>query len=69
MSKKKEREPQWYMSEVGVPVYNYHVYHMKKVEKIIYILLAFVVGAVVAYLVVLVKMNWGEQLLLLMFSM
>lgn len=50
MSKKKEREPQWYMSEVGVPVYNYHVYHMKKVEKIIYILLAFVVGAVVAYL-------------------
>ena len=39
MSKKKEREPQWYMSEVGVPVY-----------KTIYILLAFVVGAVVAYL-------------------
>ena len=38
------------MSEVGVPVYNYHVYYMKKVEKIIYILLAFVVGAVVAYL-------------------
>ena len=50
MKKKKEREPQWYMSEVGVPVYNYHVYYMKKVEKIIYILLAFVVGAVVAYL-------------------
>ena len=40
MSKKKEREPQWYMSEVGVPVYNYHVYYMKKVEKTIYILLA-----------------------------
>ena len=35
MSKKKEREPQWYMSEVGVPVYNYHVYYMKKVEKTI----------------------------------
>ena len=31
MSKKKEREPQWYMSEVGVPVYNYHVYHMKNI--------------------------------------
>ena len=35
MKKKKEREPQWYMSEVGVPVYNYHVYYMKKVEKTI----------------------------------
>ncbi len=53
MAKKKEKkveEPQYYMSPVGVEVLNYRVYHMKPLEKLAYTILAFVVGAAVAYL-------------------
>lgn len=48
--KTKEQEPQYYMSATNIPTYNYHVYNMKLIEKIMYFLLAFVVGAAVGYL-------------------
>lgn len=51
--KKKEKEtlePQYYMSATNIPTYNYKVYYMSKKEKILYFLLAFVVGAAVGYL-------------------
>ena len=47
---KKEVEPQYYMSATNMPTYNYKVYYMSKKEKVLYFLLAFVVGAVVGYL-------------------
>ena len=47
---KKPSEPQYYMSKINVPTLNYKVYYMKLSEKIIYSILAFVVGAVVGYL-------------------
>jgi len=47
---KKEMEPQYYMSATNIPTYNYNVYHMSKKEKIIYFVIAFVVGAAVGYL-------------------
>lgn len=48
--KNKAEEPQYYMSATNMPTYNYKVYHMKPIEKILYFLLAFVVGAAVGYL-------------------
>lgn len=47
---KKELEPQYYLSATNIPTYNYKVYYMKPVEKILYFLVAFAVGAVVGYL-------------------
>jgi len=50
---KKEKEPmeqQYYMSATNMPTYNYRVYYMSKKEKVLYFLLAFVVGAIVGYL-------------------
>lgn len=47
---KKEIEPQYYMSATNIPTYNYNVYHMSKKEKILYFILAFIVGAAVGYL-------------------
>lgn len=47
---KKEIEPQYYMSATNIPTYNYNVYHMSKKEKIIYFVIAFIVGALVGYL-------------------
>ena len=47
---KAEQEPQYYLSATNVPTYNYRVYYMKPVEKIVYFLLAFIVGAAVGYL-------------------
>lgn len=47
---KKEREPQYYVSATNAPTYNYRVYYMKPIEKILYFLLAFAVGAAVGYL-------------------
>lgn len=49
-NKKKEREPQYYMSAVNTAVYNYKIYYMSRKEKILYFLLAFATGAFVAYL-------------------
>lgn len=48
--KKKEQEPQYYTSATNIPTYNYRVYNMKLIEKILYFILAFVVGAAVGYL-------------------
>ncbi len=47
---KKEQEPQYYLSATNMPTYNYKVYYMKPLEKILYFLLAFTVGAAVGYL-------------------
>lgn len=49
---KKEKivEPQYYVSKTNQQVLNYRVYYMSLLEKIIYILLAFAVGAAVGYL-------------------
>lgn len=46
----KIAEPQYYMSATNMPTYNYRVYYMSALEKILYFLLAFAVGAVVGYL-------------------
>lgn len=49
-TKKKEVEPQYYMSATNIPTYNYKVYHMKFYEKILCFLIGFIVGAAVGYL-------------------
>lgn len=51
-SKKKEvvPEPEFYTSATNMQTLNYKVYYMKKVEKTLYFLLAFIVGALVGYL-------------------
>lgn len=51
--KKKEPvilEPQWYKSATNIPTYNYKVYYMSFFEKILYFMLAFIVGAIVGYI-------------------
>lgn len=47
---KKELEPQYYLSATNMQTYNYRVYYMKPIEKLLYFLLAFVAGAAVGYL-------------------
>lgn len=47
---KKELEPQYYVSATNIPTYNYKVYYMKPIEKVLYFLIAFAVGAAVGYL-------------------
>lgn len=47
---KEEQEPQYYLSATNVPTYNYKVYYMKPMEKVLYFVLAFAVGAAVGYL-------------------
>ena len=47
---KKPAEPQWYTSATNIPTYNYKVYYMKPIEKLLYFLLAFAAGAAVGYL-------------------
>lgn len=46
----KELEPQYYVSATNIPTYNYKVYYMKPIEKVLYFLIAFAVGAAVGYL-------------------
>lgn len=48
--KNKPKEPQYYLSATNIRTYNYKVYDMSFVEKIIYFLIAFIVGAAVGYL-------------------
>ncbi len=50
VKEKKEKEPQYYTSATNIITYNYKVYYMKPSEKVLYFLLAFVVGAAVGYL-------------------
>lgn len=45
-----EPEPQYYRSATGDQTLNYKVYYMSKKEKILYFILAFIVGAAVGYL-------------------
>lgn len=47
---KKVLEPQYYVSATNVPTYNYRVYYMKPIEKVLYFIIAFIVGAAVGYL-------------------
>lgn len=47
---KKVMEPQYYTSATGMPTYNYKVYYLKPLEKVICFLIAFCVGAAVGYL-------------------
>ncbi len=49
-SEKKSVEPQYYTSATNMPTYNYKVYHMKMIEKSLYFVIAFIVGAAVGYL-------------------
>lgn len=48
--KKKELEPQYYLSPTHIETLNYKVYYMSKKEKIFYFALSFAVGALVGYL-------------------
>ena len=51
MKKKNQpMEPEYYMSATNMPTLNYRVYYMKPLEKLLYFLLAFAVGAAVGYL-------------------
>ncbi len=47
---KQEKEPKYYMSATNIKVLNYKVYYMSNLEKIIYFLIAFIVGAAIGYL-------------------
>ena len=48
--KEKTQEPEFFTSATNIPTVNYKVYYMKPIEKTLYFLLAFVVGAAVGYL-------------------
>ena len=48
--KTKEQDPQYYLSATNMRTYNYKVYYMSVLEKIVYFIIAFVVGAAVGYL-------------------
>lgn len=47
---KKEVEPQYFLSATNMQTYNYNVYHMSMMEKVLYFVIAFVIGAAVGYL-------------------
>lgn len=47
---KEELEPQYYLSATNMQTLNYKVYYMSKLEKVLYFVLVFIVGAAVAYL-------------------
>lgn len=49
-SKKNEREPQYYTSMTNIRTLNYKVYYMSLVEKFLYFMLAFAIGAACGYL-------------------
>lgn len=55
-------EPQYYTSATNMQTLNYKVYYMSKKEKLLYFLLAFVVGAVVGYMFYggLAKDSYGQ---------
>lgn len=49
-NQKKTQESEFFTSATNIQTINYKVYYMKPIEKVLYFILAFVVGAVVAYL-------------------
>ncbi len=50
MKKKQVVEPEYYMSATNIPTLNYRIYRMRSIEKVLYFLVAFAVGAAVGYL-------------------
>jgi tight adherence protein B len=48
--KKIAPEPQYYLSATNIEVLNYKVYYMSKIQKVLFFLLGFAVGATVGYL-------------------
>jgi len=46
----EELEPQYYVSATNEQVYNYNVYYMSKLEKLLYFAAAFIVGGIVGLL-------------------
>lgn len=48
--KEKKEEPQYYLSATNMQTYNYRVYYMKPIEKVLTFLVAFAAGAFVGYL-------------------
>ena len=50
MKKKKEREPQWYMSSTNIPMLNYNEYYMKNIEWLMYAIAFVAIGAVIGYI-------------------
>lgn len=62
VKEKREKEPQYYTSATSITTYNYKVYYMKPLEKFLYFILAFAVGAAVGYLFYggLAKDEFGE---------
>lgn len=46
---KEEMQPQCYLSVTNMTTWNYNVYYMTKKQKVVYFLLAFIVGGVVGY--------------------
>lgn len=50
MKKKKERDPQWYMSSTNIPMLNYNEYYMKKIEWLMYAIAFAAIGAVIGYI-------------------
>lgn len=48
--KNQQNEPQYYLSPTHIEALNYKVYYMSAIEKILYFLGAFIVGAFVGYL-------------------
>lgn len=50
VKKKKEKEPEFFMSATNIRTINYNVYYMKLYEKILYFVVAFLVGALVGYI-------------------
>ena len=58
----KIKEPQYYLSATNIQTLNYRVYYMSPIEKLLYFLLGFVVGAAVGYLFYggLAKDAYGE---------
>ncbi|MCQ2431829.1 MAG: hypothetical protein MJ175_04410 [Clostridia bacterium] len=61
-----KKEPQYYRTDTGLRAYNYKVYYMSPIEKILYFLLAFIAGAAVGYLFYggLAKNEFGEPTVL-----
>ena len=60
---KTPKEPQYYLSATNSQTYNYRVYYMNKAEKVLYFLLAFIVGGVVGLIFYggLAKNEFGER--------
>lgn len=49
-NEKKNTEPQFYMSATNIQTFNYRTYCMRTIEKTMYFILAFIIGASVGYL-------------------